>query len=94
MEVSDMPINDKTFISLIRRIILDTNTNATNSEYNILKIACNRAKNLSRSKAKSLLDKYTGKYWNVEYLEGDNNAIYTNKLIFDFSDEYYNLEGE
>ncbi len=76
-----MKINDKMVISLIRKIITDTEVRATNNEQNILKIARNSAGlKLSRSYVKSLLDKYTGKCWNVEISEDGNTATYTNKF--------------
>ena len=55
-----MNINDKTFISLIRQIIRETEVDATNNEHNILKIARSRTTpKLSRGSAKALLDKHT-----------------------------------
>ena len=38
-----MKMNDKTFISLVRKIISDTEVDATNNERNILIMARNRA---------------------------------------------------
>jgi hypothetical protein len=90
-----MKINDKTFISLIRQIIRDTEVDATNNERNILRIARNRATpKPSRTYVKSLLQKYTDEYWRVEISEDGNTAIYTNKMLLDPPRGYVFTEGE
>ena len=90
-----MNINDKTFISLIRQIIRETEVDATNNEHNILKIARSRTTpKLSRGSAKALLDKHTSKYWNVKAAEDGNAAIYTNKMISTLPKGCCATEGE
>ena len=84
-----MGINKKTFISLIKSIIRETQVDEVNNESNILKIARNRsAIDISRSEAKLLLDKYSCKHRKVKCLDGDDTATCKYTLTLYYAGEH------
>jgi hypothetical protein len=92
MEVSNMDANNKNLIDEVRNVIRVTEKSNSNTESNILKITNHRTK-ISKTELKILLDKYTGKYWDIKHSEGGNTAIYTNRPFIDFLGEGDNMKA-